>query len=245
MNCEEKTLGKAVLVLLVREDKILLAWKPKSESGKRKIGEESWNGPGGGIEEGEGPLIAAIREPSEELKIKINRADLQRVAILHFQNVKSDGSKFLCVVYVFMASNWEGEPQASKEMTDPTFFEIGNIPFDEMMPADRHWLPLVLRGEKIIAEATLGPGQKTLLSEVVIRPMKRTMDCEICGEMDINPIVILPISNGKGAYNTLACEKCARESGCYCEKHKRPHIALAGGGTRCVCCYEGLPEVRE
>lgn len=236
MSRDEKTLDRAVLIYPVRDNKVLLAWKPKSNSGEIKIGEGFWNGTGGGIEEGEGPLITAMRESLEEWSIRINRTDLVKAAILYFRNIKTDGSASNCIVHVFLAVDWKGEPQSSKEMVNPTFFEVEDIPFDEMMPSDRYWLPRILRGEQVIVRATIGPRQKALLSAVDIQPMGNTMDCEICGELDINPVIILPLPNGKGAYNTLACEKCAEESGCYCKKHKRPHIGLASGKTRCILC---------
>lgn len=37
-----------------------------------------------------------------------------------------------------------------------------------MMPADRFWVPEILVGKKIIAEAHYGPFQKQLLKEVKI-----------------------------------------------------------------------------
>ena len=40
----------------------------------------------------------------------------------------------------------------TKEMIDPRWYKIDNLPFDQMMLADRYWLPQVLSGKKIIAK---------------------------------------------------------------------------------------------
>lgn len=33
----------------------------------------------------------------------------------------------------------------------PKWFNIANIPYDNMFPDDRYWLPLILEGQKIDA----------------------------------------------------------------------------------------------
>ena len=156
---EEKTLLNATLCFLVRGDKVLLGFKA------RKIGKDYWNGYGGGIEDGETPRQAALRELKEEAGIITSPELLEKMAIVDFHNIKSDGSNFTCRVHVYLTSQWTGEPQATKEMTNPTWFNIKCLP-DKMMPADKQWLPVILSGEKIIATAKLGPFQKTLLGEV-------------------------------------------------------------------------------
>ncbi len=154
------TLLNATLCFLVRGDKVLLGFKA------RKIGKDYWNGYGGGIEDRETPRQATLRELKEETGIVALPKSLKKTAIVDFHNTKSDGSDFTCRVHVYLASQWTGEPQATKEMTNPTWFDTEHLPLDKMMPADREWLPVVLSGKKIIATARLGPFQKSLLGEV-------------------------------------------------------------------------------
>lgn len=49
-----------------------------------------------------------------------------------------------------------------------SWFDKNKLPLNEMMPADRFWVPEILVGKKIIAEAHYGPFQKQLLKEVKI-----------------------------------------------------------------------------
>lgn len=169
----EKILYNATVVYLLRAGKILLAEKTK------KIGAGYLNGHGGGIEEGETPLDCAIREFSEETKDQATglggevRADqLEKRAVVDFHNTTTEGKEFTCRVHFFVASDWQGEVQATQEMANPSWYDVDSLPFDRMMPADRVWLPLMLQGKKIYAEARYGPYQKELLGEVIVTEME-------------------------------------------------------------------------
>ena len=47
---------------------------------------------------------------------------------------------------VFLATDFEGEPHETNEAI-PLWTPLDAIPYDEMWADDRHWLPLLLRGE--------------------------------------------------------------------------------------------------
>lgn len=151
-----------------RGNEILLAWKEWREN-RKNIGAERWNGYGGKIEEGESARETAARELSEESGLDVLPKDLEKIAIVNFYNTKDDGSVGIIRVHMYTVSAWEGEAQVVDEMTNPTWFNIDKLPFDEMMPADKIWLPVALSGKKIFAEAHYGPFQKELLKPVVIR----------------------------------------------------------------------------
>jgi 8-oxo-dGTP diphosphatase len=159
---EEKVLLHATLCFPIRDGKVLMGRKTG------KIGKGCRNGYGGGIEAGEKPKRAAPRELIEESGLIAEPSDLNKVAIVHFHNEKSDGGRFTCEVHVYLLYEWTGEPKETEEMTDPTWFDIDRLPFHEMMPADKEWLPHIFTGKKFIAEAYLGPFQRTLLSDVKI-----------------------------------------------------------------------------
>jgi hypothetical protein len=93
---------------------------------------------------------------------------MEKVAIVNCHNTKSDGETFICIVHYYLVKAWSGEPQETKEMLTPTWFSIDNLPYDQMMLADKIWLPQALSGKKIRAEAYYGPFQKTLLRQVVV-----------------------------------------------------------------------------
>ena len=171
MEMQEKVLPDAVLVFLKRDGHIWLARKTKH------IGKGLWNGYGGGIEIGETPRETVVREAGEETRpskhlhgVTIRPADLHFIGIAYFTTITESGERRLCKVRIYMTSIWEGEIWSSEEMIDPTPFRENKLPFQEMMLADRVWLPAALiaqnSGKKIIVRATYGPGQKTLIGEV-------------------------------------------------------------------------------
>lgn len=165
---KEKVLHNATACFLIKKNKILLGLKTQ------KIGKGCWNGYGGGIEDGESVIEAAIRELKEETGR--NKAEgvialpehLEKIAIVDFHNTKSDGETFVCRVHFYIVKKWDGEARETEEMIKPTWFEIDNLPFNRMMPADKIWFPVALSGRKIVAKACYGPFQKELIGDVEI-----------------------------------------------------------------------------
>ncbi len=157
---EEKTLYRAVIVFIMFGDLVLLAKKTK------KIGKGLWNGYGGGIEDGESPEDAAVRETSEEsVGITIEKKDLLKVADTYFHNTKEDGSNFTLNAVVYIVKKYKGTPSDTEEMIDPTWFNKNNLPLDQMMPADKIWVPIVLSGKKIKFYVSFSPHQAYMTSE--------------------------------------------------------------------------------
>lgn len=161
---EEKVLFNATVCLPVKDRKVLLGFKT------RKIGAGCWNGYGGGIENGESIIDCAIRELEEESGLKADSSNLEKVAIAEFHNEKSDGTVFVSKVHFFLVKDWQGEPSLTLDgaMITPTFFDIDNLPYDQMMPADREFFPLILNGKKVLVESYYSPFQKELKREVKI-----------------------------------------------------------------------------
>jgi ADP-ribose pyrophosphatase YjhB (NUDIX family) len=144
---------RVTLTLLIRDFKeLLLGFK------LLKIGAECWNAPGGNIEGVESPEDAALRELLEELKVKGKRESMVYVGNITFHNQFRD--KLVHVeMFTYILTEWEGEPQETKEMVRPTWFSFDEIPYQEMLEADRDWLPRLLKGEKIKAEYWYEPGE--------------------------------------------------------------------------------------
>jgi len=159
----EKVLAQATVCFLIKGDKILLAIKGKY------IGEGCWNGYGGGIEPGEKPKEAAVRELNEETNGVIALPeDLEKIAEIDSCNTKSDGRKSTCKVHFYLVRKWQGEARETEEMLRPTWFDIKNLPLEKMMPADKKWLPVALSGKRIKASPKYGPFQKELLEDFEI-----------------------------------------------------------------------------
>ena len=126
----------ATLLFVVRDGSVLLIRK------KRGLGAGKINGPGGRLEEDETPMECAIRETREEL-------------LINPMNVRAAGELFFHANdmprihgHVFVASDYEGTPTETEEAI-PHWFEIDDIPYDEMWDDDRLWLRRVLRGDSV------------------------------------------------------------------------------------------------
>ncbi len=124
------------LVLVQQGSNVLLGMK------KRDFGEGRWNGFGGKVLPGETIEAAAKREVGEEAGIDIE--ELEKVGILEFSFQKSAE---MLEVHVFRAEKFEGEPIETDEMR-PDWFNIEHIPFEDMWPDDKYWMPLFLAGKK-------------------------------------------------------------------------------------------------
>jgi 8-oxo-dGTP pyrophosphatase MutT (NUDIX family) len=145
---------QTTLCLLIKEDKILLAMK------KRGFGQGRWNGAGGKFDAEKGDktiLDAAIRETEEEIGVKIKKPE--QVALFHFTFPHKP--EWDQDVSLFLAKDWQGEPQESEEMK-PAWFAFSDIPYDNMWPDDTYWMPHILQGKKVEADFSFGEGDKLL-----------------------------------------------------------------------------------
>ena len=129
---------KRILTLCIihQHPRILLGMK------KRGFGAGRWNGFGGKVEESETIEESIKREVKEETGIDVN--DLNKVGILEFE-FKSNSE--IMEVNVYKAEKFSGEPVETEEMK-PQWFHVDEIPFEEMWPDDKHWMPLFLKGKK-------------------------------------------------------------------------------------------------
>ncbi|HYF13335.1 MAG TPA: 8-oxo-dGTP diphosphatase [Candidatus Paceibacterota bacterium] len=133
---------RASLVLLTRDNKVLLGYKKKAE-----IGTGTLNGPGGKVEEDETIVACAIRETQEEIGVTIRPKDLILVAIVKF----FAAGHLDFEVFVYLTKKFSGEPRETRSMKLPEWYDIQNLPFDKMLESDRHWIPIVLAGKKFRA----------------------------------------------------------------------------------------------
>lgn len=132
---------ETTLLLLRKEEEILLAMK------KRGFGAGKYNGVGGKLEEGETPEMAMIREAKEEINVIPTK--YEKVGIVEFlEYVK--GELVNLRFHLYSAVEWEGNPSESEEMK-PIWFSIHEIPYENMFPDDKYWMPFILERKKIKA----------------------------------------------------------------------------------------------
>lgn len=127
----------ATLMFVQQQQEVLLIRK------KRGLGAGKINGPGGRVEPGETPLGCAIRETNEELII--NPLNVRPAGELLF-HAEDDMPRIHG--FVFVASAYEGTPTETDEAV-PLWFNINELPFDEMWDDDRLWLHQVLTGQVV------------------------------------------------------------------------------------------------
>ncbi len=151
---------KATLVFFVKDNQILLAMK------KRGFGAGYYNGAGGKPEPGETIEQTAARECREE--VGLNPLKLEKVADIDFYfGPREDKSPDNLTAVVFLSTKWEGEVVESEEML-PKWFNIDDIPYEDMWPDDKYWLPLVLIGRKVKASFIFGENDTILDQELEI-----------------------------------------------------------------------------
>jgi 8-oxo-dGTP pyrophosphatase MutT (NUDIX family) len=133
MNSDFKTM---TMVMVRTGDRLLLGRK------KRGFGQGKWLGIGGKIEAGESIEQAARREFSEETGANVQ--ELSQVGRLTF--TFANGLSEL-EMHVFAADRIEGTLKETAEIA-PRWFSVKRIPFSQMWPDSRHWLPLFLTGRR-------------------------------------------------------------------------------------------------
>jgi len=143
---------KKILTLCIvhKHPRVLLGMK------KRGFGMGKWNGFGGKVEKGESIEEATKRECLEEAGITIKNIMPLGVITFEFQ-----GNPELLEVHISKAKDFEGEPKESEEMK-PQWFEIADIPFKEMWPDDRYWVPLFLKDNGFTGKFLFGPDNAIL-----------------------------------------------------------------------------------
>ena len=125
------------LLFIRQADQVLMIRK------KRGLGAGKINGPGGHIEAGETPLECAIRETEEELCI--TPRGVKPAAELFFHAEDADAMPRIHA-FVFIASDYAGQPTETAEAI-PIWFNVADIPYNEMWEDDKFWLPQALAGK--------------------------------------------------------------------------------------------------
>ncbi len=128
---------RATLLYVICDGQILLIRK------KRGLGAGKINGPGGRIEAGESAVECAVRETDEEVGIRA--CNVEERGQMRFQFV--DG--FSMEVDILTANAYEGTPCETDEAV-PLWFPIDDIPYGEMWATDRHWLPHIVAGARLV-----------------------------------------------------------------------------------------------
>jgi len=142
----------ATLLLVIKNGKILLAQK------KRGFGQGKFNGVGGKAEIGETIEETMLRETKEEIGI-VPTVFKKQGEILFDEYMKGERSFVNMTIYV--ASEFEGELIESDEMR-PQWFDLDKVPFENMFPDDKLWLPHILNGKFVRGNLVLDENFKLM-----------------------------------------------------------------------------------
>jgi len=151
-------LREVTLVFLIDQNRILLALK------KRGFGVDLWNGVGGKKNPDETIIQAARREAYEEIGVILGK--LNKVAILNFYiDNKHKEHELNQKAHVYITKTWKNNPEESEEMF-PKWFSFKDIPYDQMWPDDKYWLPMILENKKIEGDFILSEEGKLISHDI-------------------------------------------------------------------------------
>ena len=130
------------LMILKRNGKLLMGIK------KRGFGMGKINCVGGKVEAGELPRDGAIRETFEEIGIRVKQCDYMGQIV--FRDLYFKGVPETNIMHIYLSEDFDGEPIETDEIK-PEWFPINDLPYNKMWGDDEHWMPEVLRGNKVDA----------------------------------------------------------------------------------------------
>lgn len=140
--------------MIKKEGKILLQRKAKG-----RFGEGKWNMPGGKLKDGETCFDAVKREVLEETGLKVEKLSEVGKVNFFFEN----SNEPVWVVHIFSAKIFSGTEMPSEEGL-LEWFDLKNLPFNEMWPDDRYWYPMLLSGKRFEGDFHYTKGFEKLLN---------------------------------------------------------------------------------
>lgn len=113
-------------------------------------------------------VLTAARELYSEAKVFAFPWWFTKMARVYFYLKKDGEIKPFMEVSFFFVKRWKGVPKEGNEMGKPRWFSLPEIPYYEMMPADKQLLKKMFTGDKFVAQVILEKGKEpevALLSE--------------------------------------------------------------------------------
>lgn len=144
----------ATVCLIRRNNKIQL---------QRRAAERIWagrlNGPGGKVNPGESAITSIKREVAEESGLQIADPDRRGTLELVLGSVRQTG----LTVAIFVADSFHGRPRGGGEGR-LRWYSINHLPFEELWPDMRYWLPIVLDGGSVRGQCLYDEAGVNLIS---------------------------------------------------------------------------------
>ncbi len=143
----------ATCTYFIKDGKVLLPRQIEKIIGRKGYGGKLKNGQtirSNAIEEigEESGLKKELRiNPEENGGIIVKESDLQPIAFIDFYNGDKQTAPFgnpSFRVYFFLCTEFSGIPIATKEMVDPKWYSLDQIPLDELVKGDPVFVPRIL-----------------------------------------------------------------------------------------------------
>jgi 8-oxo-dGTP diphosphatase len=126
-------------VLIIERGCLLLMKKAPG-----RLGEGKWKALSGKLLPCETPIEGAMREAFEESGIRVTHLEPRGKLCCFFE-----GRREKWIIHLYASHSFEGEPRSSDEGF-VRWFSLDELPYDEMWEDDKHWLPHVIDGKKVV-----------------------------------------------------------------------------------------------
>lgn len=147
-------MAEQTLCHIINKNKLLL------KKATRGVSQGMWNGLGGKIDENESSTECVIREVKEETGLDIT--DLQYHGLMQFYfHGKNEPLK----VHLYSTTNFEGEPRGTEE-GELQWFNINELPYEQMWEDDKYWLNHMLENKKFNANFYFNENKKITKYEI-------------------------------------------------------------------------------
>jgi len=148
------TMGLATVCFMRRDGKVLLQRRAPGRVWAGRL-----NGPGGKVDPGETPAAAVVREVAEETGVRLAAPTLHGTLDLLF----GDPAATRLRVFVYTCALGEGRLRGGREGRLRWFAE-DRLPYDQLWPDMRYWLPIVLAGGSVEGACTYDQDGEHMLS---------------------------------------------------------------------------------
>lgn len=149
---------ETVVGYLIKDDEVLLGVRTRVSN---SLGHMIVAGIGGGIEDGESPEEALVREVSEEVNVTIT--DYEKVG--YVTNLVPHRPVWNQRIAVYVVTGFEGEPKKTEEI-DPHWYPKHSLPLQDMWADNRVTVPMILSGERVEGRFLYGPDGQILEQNV-------------------------------------------------------------------------------
>ncbi len=146
----------ATLCHIIKGNRLLL------KKAVRGISKGKWNAPGGKIVGKETPTEGAEREVLEETGLKVNHIFYHGSIDYYMFGKRTLHTR----AYLFSTRNFRGRTKSTGE-GGLRWFHKDELPYRQMWPDDRHWIPHMILGSRFNAKFYLGDDNSRVVRYVI------------------------------------------------------------------------------